>query len=176
MLAEESSSLTAGERSAEEHRRAAHRVIVLGASNAAIGISVAIESAWQAFGQPLDFLAAMGFGRSYGIRSCVLGRSLVGILDCGLWQDLAQRSRIPATALLTDIGNDLVYEVPVEQIVEWVEECLRRLSSCADRLIVTELPIESIRKLTRWRFLLMRTILFPQCRLDLRTAIQRAFS
>jgi hypothetical protein len=162
------------EASSEPPGGPAHRVVVLGASNAAIGISVAIESAWQALGQPLDFMAALGFGRSYGIQSWVLGRSLPGILHCGMWQELARRPRVSTTAVLTDIGNDLVYEVPVEQATDWVETCLQRLSACADRLIVTELPLASIERLTQMRFLLMRTILFPKCRLDLRTAVDRA--
>ena len=152
----------------------AHRVIVLGASNVRIGVSVAIQSARQVVGQPLDFLAAIGFGRSYGIRSWVLGRSLEGILDCGLWPDLIHRSPLPTTALLTDIGNDILYDVPVRQIAEWIEECLRRLSAHTDRLVMTTLPVESVQNLDRGRFLVMRTILFPKCRLDLATAVQRA--
>lgn len=152
------------------------RVIILGASNAAIGISVAIESAWQAFGQPLEVMMAAGFGRSYGIRSWVLGRTQPGILDCQLWTDLQRRSPLPGTAVLTDVGNDLVYEVPVEQVGKWVEQSLRQLMPYAARFIVTELPIASIRKLTRLRFLLMRNLLFPKCRLDLRTAVARAIA
>jgi hypothetical protein len=160
--------------SGEELRSPAQRVVILGASNAAIGISDAIESGWRTFGQPLDIMSAMGFGRSYGKRSCVLGRSLVGILDCGLWQDLAERPPTTTTAVVMDIGNDLIYEQPVQRVVEWIEACLTRLAPRVDRLIVTELPIESIRQLSRWRFLLMRTMLVPTCRLDLRTMIERA--
>jgi hypothetical protein len=156
------------------HAPRAHRVIILGASNARIGISVATEAARQIFGQPLDVMAAIGFGRSYGIRSWVLGRSLEGILECGLWSDLADRSPLPTTALVTDVGNDIVYDVSPKQTAEWIAECLHRLSACADRLILTTLPIESVQKLTRWRFVAMRTVLFPKCRLDLRTTVQRA--
>lgn len=152
----------------------AQRVVILGASNARIGISVAIEAAREALGKPLDVMAAIGFGRSYGQRSWVLGRSLDGILQCGLWPDLADRAALPTTALITDVGNDIVYEVSARQTAEWVEECLQRLSAYADRLILTTLPIASVQKLTRWRFVVMRSLLFPKCRLDLRTTVQRA--
>ncbi len=156
------------------HAPPSHRVIILGASNARIGISVATEAARKIFGQPLDVMAAIGFGRSYGIRSWVLGRSLEGILECGLWSELADRPPVPTTALVTDAGNDIVYGVSPKQTADWIAECLQRLSACADRLILTTLPIESIQKLTRWRFVAMRTVLFPKCRLDLRTIVQRA--
>jgi hypothetical protein len=31
--------------------------------------------------------------------------------------------------LVTDIGNDLLYEVPVDRIVDWVDQCLDRLKA-----------------------------------------------
>ena len=57
-----------------------------------------------------------------------LWRELPGIVECGLWDALAQRPPAPTVALLTDIGNDLLYDVPVPQIVSWVETCLDRFS------------------------------------------------
>jgi hypothetical protein len=148
--------------------------VALGASNLKLGISDAIESAQEALGEPLDVMAALGFGRSYGMQSWVLGRSLEGILSCGLWDERAHRTALPTTALLTDIGNDILYDVPVEQIGKWVDTCLQRLTAFADRLIVVTLPVENVRTLKPWRYLLMRTLLFPKCRLDLKTTIDRA--
>jgi len=151
-----------------------HRLLALGASNLKLGISDAIESAEAALGEPLDVMAALGFGRSYGMRSWVLGRSLEGILDCGLWDERTTRVALPTTALLTDIGNDILYGVPAHQIGEWVDSCLKRLTAYAERVIVTSLPVENVETLSRWRFLLMRTLLFPRCRLDLQTTIDQA--
>jgi hypothetical protein len=148
--------------------------VVLGASNVRIGISVAIAAAQQALASPLDVMAAIGFGRSYGIRSWVLGRSLEGILECGLWEDLRQRPALPTTGVLTDIGNDILYDVPVERIATWVESCVDRLSKCTEHLVLTSLPLENIEKLGRCRFVMMRTILFPKCRLDLTATVKRA--
>lgn len=151
-----------------------YRLLALGASNLKLGISDAIESAHEALGEPLDVMAALGFGRSYGMQSWVLGRSLEGILDCGLWHEHAKRAALPTTALLTDIGNDILYDVPAAQIGDWVDTCLKRLTAFAERLIVTSLPVENVKTLATWRYVVMRTLLFPTCRLDLQTTIDRA--
>jgi hypothetical protein len=151
-----------------------HRLLALGASNLKIGVSDAIESAQEALGEPLDVMAALGFGRSYGRQSWVLGRSLEGILSCGLWDEQKARAPLPTTALLTDVGNDILYDAPADQIGEWVEACLKRLNAVAERVIITSLPVENVEMLTPWRYLLMRTLLFPRCRLDLHTTIDRA--
>ncbi|MEX0819484.1 MAG: hypothetical protein WD070_07815, partial [Pirellulaceae bacterium] len=85
------------------------RVVLLGASNIARSPAIVFDSARSAWGSPLDIVAATGHGRSYGMTSCVLGRTLPGILQCGLWEALATRPLVPTAALLTDIGNDILY-------------------------------------------------------------------
>ena len=62
-------------------------------------------------GVPLDILAALGHGRSYGSLSNVSGRVLPGITTCGLWERWENSPALPTRALLTDIGNDLFYDV-----------------------------------------------------------------
>jgi hypothetical protein len=93
------------------------------------------------------------------------------ILECGLWNDLAARSAAPTAALVTDVGNDILYGVEVPRIADWVEDCLARLAGVADRIVVTELPLESVSRLGRTRFEIARTLLFPKSRLRLGTAI-----
>jgi len=150
------------------------RVVLLGASNLKIGFSAVVEAVRQAWGVPLDILSAMGHGRSFGLESRVLGRSLPSIVSCGLWDELASRPPASTAALLTDIGNDILYGAPVEQIAGWVETCLERLAGACERLTVTQLPLESIEGLGRIRFLSCRSLLFPGSRLQLEEAIDRA--
>ncbi|MBW3599630.1 MAG: hypothetical protein KY475_20450 [Planctomycetes bacterium] len=150
------------------------RVVLVGASNLAIHLPVVVETARRIWGSPLEVMAAVGHGRSYGATTSVLGRVLPGILNCGLWQDLRDRPQAHTAALVTDIGNDLLYGMTVEQIAEWVDECLSRLAPVARPLVVTELPLESAQSLTAWRFALMRTAFFPSCRLSLDDALAQA--
>src|SRR5206468_1529905 len=134
-------------------------------SNLSRGLSTVIETACGIWGQPLDVLAAVGHGRSYGVRSAMLGRELPGITECGLWQALRQRQAAPTTALITDIGNDLLLDVPVSETVAWVEACIERLQTVDARVVLTPLPLVSVATLSRAKFLLLRSVLYPACRL-----------
>jgi hypothetical protein len=106
-------------------------------------------------------MIACGHGRSYGMTTCVLGRWLPGIAPCGLWDQLAGRPPVPTTALVTDIGNDLVYGAGVARTAQWVERCLRRLWIVCERIAVTELPVASLLRLGPRRFRVLRRLLFP---------------
>lgn len=150
------------------------RVVLLGASNLVRSLPIVLDTARNAWGSPLDILAAMGHGRSYNLESRVLGRALPGILQCGIWQALAARSPASTAALITDLGNDILYGASATQIARWAKECLERLRPVCCRITLTRLPIESVEKLGAGRFLLMRTILFPKSRLTLAGAVDTA--
>ena len=150
------------------------RLVFLGASNVVRAISTIVETAELIWEPPLDVLAACGHGRSYGQTSCVLGRSLPGILQCGLWEDLQRRPALPTAALVTDIGNDILYGASAGQIAEWLEQCLARLRGVCDRIVVTELPLARIASITSWQYRVIRWLLFPGSRVTLADAMRRA--
>jgi hypothetical protein len=149
------------------------RVVLLGASNLTRGISTVVATAQRVWGQPLEVLAALGHGRSYGIESRVLGRRLPGILNSGLWGTLDQAAPLPTAVLITDVGNDILYGVPVAEIVRWVETALDRLGPVA-KICMTGLPMGSVANLGPQRFRLYRQLFFPKCRLSLEEARRRA--
>lgn len=142
-----------------------HRVVILGASNVSRSIGTIVGRARQFCPGELEILIAAGHGRSYGVWSSVLGRSLPGIRDCGLWEALACLPERPTSALVTDIGNDLLYEQPPKQIAGWVESCLVRLTAVGARTVVTELPLLNLVRLSAARFQFFRRLFAPRCRL-----------
>jgi hypothetical protein len=152
------------------------RVILLGASNLRRSFSTVVAAARRTWGEPVEIMAAMGHGRSYGQDSTVLGRKISGIFPCALWQDLQQRPALPAAALVTDIGNDLIYGVPPKQIVQWVAQCLDRLTDAGASTVVTQLPIESVEQLGEARFRFFRRVLFPRSTLTLNVAKELVYS
>jgi len=137
------------------------RFVVLGASNVTLGFATLVECVVASHAGPLEFLAAHGHGRSYGMASRYLSiRGLDAIDTCGLWRDL-ERRRAPTQALLTDIGNDLVYGASVSAISAWIERALVRLRDAEARLVLTGLPLASLVGLGRLRFGLVRSLFFP---------------
>jgi hypothetical protein len=143
----------------------ARRVIFLGASNLRLSFSTVVATARQMWGEPVEIMAAIGHGRSYGQDSQVFGRKISGIFPCALWQDLQNRPSLPTSALVTDIGNDLLHGVPPKQVLEWVGQCLDRLSDVGATTLVTELPVASIARLSEWRYRFFRRLFFPRSKL-----------
>lgn len=149
-------------------------VVLLGASNVARSLATVLAGLRGCWPEPVEVLAAIGAGRSYALPSSVLGRSMVGILHCGLWDALAQRRRPLDAAVLTDVGNDLFYSAVPEQIAAWVEECLRRLEAAGAPCSMTQLPVAEIDKVPTWQLDAARRLLFPRCRLSVAELRRRA--
>jgi hypothetical protein len=150
------------------------RVILLGASNLTRGISTVVDACHRLWGGPLDLFAALGHGRSYGATSRVMGRTLPGILQSGLWDAVRSRPPAPTAALVTDIGNDLLYETDVSTIARWVEQSLDALLELNAKVVMTRLPIGNIDGLPEWKFRMLRRVMFPKGRLPLSAIAERA--
>jgi hypothetical protein len=146
---------------------ATHRVVLLGASNLTISFPLVVRRLRSGLSGRLEVFAALGWGRSYGEWSRVAYRGLPGTIGCGLWRDVAERE--PATreaALVTDLGNDLLYGVPVPRIAGWLETCLARLAERRARLVLTLIPLSSLETLSPARFRFMRRLLYPKNRMS----------
>jgi hypothetical protein len=146
------------------------RVILLGASNLTRSFPTVVAVARRTWGEPVEIMAAMGHGRSYGQDSVVLGRKISGIFPCALWQDLQARRPLPTAALLTDVGNDLLYGVPPQRLLEWIARCLDRLTDVGAATVVTQLPVASVQRISAARFAFFRRLFFPRSGLTLAAA------
>ncbi|MBM80917.1 MAG: hypothetical protein CMJ78_10025 [Planctomycetaceae bacterium] len=146
----------------ETPSKSRYRVVVLGASNATISLPLIAHSLRSSLPYA-DIFTAVGHGRSYGIWSNVLYRSLPGITECNLWDELEEDNEPSTTvALITDIGNDLLYGVSTEQTLAWVADCVERLKKQNSQTVITLLPFDSLRNLSRARFMATRTLFFPR--------------
>ncbi len=138
------------------------RWVVLGASNIARNFAIVLATARCAAGGPMEFLTANGHGRAYGMASNVLGRGLPSVLECGLWEALSERASLPTWGLVTDIGNDLIYGASPEGVASAVERTVERLRPYCERLVMTGLPLATVRSLGPKRFRFFRLLLFPR--------------
>lgn len=148
------------------------QVVTLGASNLTRGFHTVVATARALWGPDVQVVAALGHGRSYGSNSRLLVRTLPGILDSGLWRRLEAAAPAATRALVTDVGNDILYGFPAAQVLAWVEEALRRLGQVTRDITLTDLPLASIRRLSRAKFLAFRSVLVPSCRLSFGQVIE----
>jgi hypothetical protein len=142
------------------------RVIAIGASNLTRGFQTVVSTARTAWGPDIDIVAALGHGRSYGATSAFLVRRLPGILQSGLWTLLESTPVVPTRALVTDVGNDILYGFAGEQILEWVDEAVTRLARVSADVVLSGLPMDSIRRLSPAGFRIARSVLVPSSRLS----------
>ena len=139
------------------------QVILLGASNIARAFPTLVHTLRQGLSGPLDILAAMGHGRAYGQWSQVLGRALPGLIDCRIWPHLGSHCHVVPTplALITDLGNDLVYGAEAATLLGWLETILQRLAACRATIVLMSLPVASLARMTPTQFAWTRRLLFP---------------
>jgi hypothetical protein len=150
------------------------RVVALGASNLTRGFRTVVSTARAIAGPDVEVLAALGHGRSYGLDSRILVRTLPGILQSGLWPRLESLPYAPTRGLVTDVGNDVLYGMSADRILTWVDEAVARLQRVTDDIILTDLPMSRARQLSGIGFFAVRTILVPQCRLTLSEVLDTA--
>ena len=153
-------------------------VIVLGASNVSRGLARLTAITRRRANTALDLFVTAGHGRSYGAASRVAMRRLPSILGSGLWRALDREALTgggggggaaarQSSALVTDIGNDLLYGFAAGQVAAWVRESVRRLAERGSRTVVTRLPLASLEGVGPGRYRLLRMCYVPGCRLSL---------
>ena len=160
--------------SATATSRPGHRAVLIGASNLTRGMAAALQTVQTIWHPPVEMLVAAGLGRSYGLTSRILGRSLPSILSCGLWDALEKGPPLPTAALLTDVGNDLLYGASVKQLVRWVATCIERLLPACNPIVLARLPLASLDRLGDFKYAMMRRLLFPGSRLTREQTVARA--
>jgi hypothetical protein len=138
------------------------RAILLGASNLHYGLASLAAALAGAAGGPIEGWVAAGRGRSYGGASrFAFVRRLPGVLESPLWAEVARRPPLPCVALVTDVGNDLVYGAPMASILGWVETCLDRLAALDARAVLTLPPLARLERLSAAQFQLFKALFFP---------------
>jgi hypothetical protein len=150
------------------------RVVALGASNLTRGLETVVSTARTAWGSDVEVVGALGHGRSYGVESRLAIRTLPGILESGLWDALSALPPATTRGLVTDVGNDILYEFPAATVLAWVEEAVDRLQDVTDDIVMTDLPLHTIRNLSTPAFLMFRSIFAPKCRLSLAQVVDTA--
>jgi len=111
----------------------------------------------------VQVLKAAGPGRAYCVAGGFLHVRYPPIPVCGVLAAAAERARAGdrVVALVTDIGNDIMYGVPVGRVVDTLADLFAQLRAMNARIITTTIPVCMREDVSEIRFRLLRTILFP---------------
>jgi len=141
-------------------------VVVLGASNVSRGLS-RLVAAVESRAPGTDLFVAAGHGRGYGVNTRVAARRLPSILRSGLWRGLDRHGGEAPLALITDVGNELLYGARSLLVASWVRETVWRLADRGATIAITRLPMASIAEVGPVRYRALRTFFVPGCPLSL---------
>jgi hypothetical protein len=141
-------------------------VVVLGASNVSRGLS-RLVAAVESRSPGADLFVAAGHGRGYGVNTRVAARRLPSILGSGLWRGLDRHGGAASVALVTDVGNELLYGARSILVASWVRETVWRLADRGATIAITRLPMAGIAEVGPVRYRALRTFFVPGCRLSL---------
>lgn len=146
--------------------RTGHRIHLYGASNLWLSRRAALAAVRRRFEGPLEIGLACGPGRSYGLRA---GNPLVRYHPLREVEFPAA----PTLALLSDIGNDIAYAQAPDTTVGWVADLAERLEKQGAEVIVTGVPVESLKGLPHWLFFVLRSLYYAGQTVTHNDVIQR---
>ena len=145
----------------------ADRFVVLGASNVSRGLARLAAALRSRVAGPVELFVSAGHGRGYGVNTRVAWRRLPAIMSSGLWRTLDRERVERPAALVTDVGNELLYGLGVSAVATAVREAVTRLQDRGARLVVTGLPLAGIAGVGSVRYRLLHTLYVPGCLLSL---------
>ena len=154
-------------------------VVLLGASNLARGFAAAVAVCGRV--RPQRLLMAGGRGRAYSRASALLVRGLPSISGCGLWRQLDRLASESAAhgnvhALVTDLGNDLVYGASVDETMQAVVEAVARLQRVGANVVITPPPLSSLERFPIVWLDTVRRSFFPGSTLSASVILERVYA
>ena len=149
-------------------------LILLGASNLARGC-FALGRHIQAclHPRPVEVMIATGPGRGYCVPGGLLTAVYPPIQSSRIFEAAREKSAsgYRVIALVTDIGNDIMYGVSPETLIETVRRVFTRLHSMNAEIFFTTLPEKFEKGFSPAWFYILRTLLVPGSRVPYEKAI-----
>jgi hypothetical protein len=139
-------------------------LILLGASNLSRGcFAFARHMKACLYPRKVEVLIASGPGRAYCASGGLLNVSYPPIYASDIFEVARDKSEsgYRVVALITDIGNDIMYGVSTEKILETLQQVFSRLQSIHAEIFYTTLPGAFEKKNHPIRFCILRSLLFP---------------
>jgi hypothetical protein len=142
--------------------------ILLGASNLARARYGLNQYFKKSFPNLISTSIASGPGRAYSASGGIFGINYSPLKASPIF-NLGQEksSNYSLTiALICDIGNDIMYGVPIQKLIQDLENSIRDLSGFCSHIFTIPIPCKKIETLRHWQINALKRILFPKCQLS----------
>jgi hypothetical protein len=149
-------------------------LVLLGASNLSRGC-FAFARHMKACLHPrkVDVLIASGPGRGYCVLGGLLAVKYPPIYSCDIFEVAQSKSEsgYQVIALVTDIGNDIMYGVSIENLIDTLQQVFTRLQSMNAEIFFTTLPVAFEKEVHPAWFYILRSLLLPFSRVSYDEAV-----
>lgn len=144
-------------------------LVLLGASNLSLGwFALARHMQACLHPRPMEFMVAAGPGRAYRASGGLLNIVYPPVQSSEIFEAARRKSEsgYRVIALVTDIGNDIMYGVSAEQLIGTIQQVFDQLRSVHADIFFTTLPAAFERGIHPIRFYILRTLLLPASRVS----------
>jgi len=151
----------------------------MGASNLARGFQALTDCRVRSLEpHPVEILHALGPGRGYCAEGGIFNIRYSSIGSSGILKSAsAQRENFHrVVALITDIGNDIMYGVPVSEITACLRDLLEKLDALEADVFVHPIPLDFSKDVSKSQFRLLRAIFYPHSLIDYEKAKEAVFT
>ncbi len=118
--------------------------------------------------RPVEVLIASGPGRAYRASGGLLNVTYPPILSSEIFEAAQERAKsgTQVIALVTDIGNDIMYGVPVEEVISTLQQVFAKLQTMNGEIFYTTLPVAFEKGVHPLWFYILRSLLLPFSRVS----------
>ena len=144
-------------------------LILLGASNLSRGcFALSRYMKARLCPRPVEVLIASGPGRGYHTSGGLLNVNYTPICSSDIFEVAQKKSESGCriVALVTDMGNDIMYGVSAEQLIATIQQVFDRLRSMNAEIFYTTLPVAFEKGVHPIWFYILRSLLLPFSRVS----------
>ncbi len=141
--------------------------LFMGASNLARGYSLLTRYLSRCLGvQNIEFLNALGPGRGFCAKGGMFNFIYPPIQDCQVIEAVDKKTKNPRVVLITDLGNDLMYGVTPDALIECLDTLIDRMLKWNADIFLTSIHINMKKDISRRTFYILRFIFYPNSKMN----------
>ena len=138
--------------------------LLMGASNLARGYSMLTHHLSECLKKnKTEFLNALGPGRGFCARGGVFNITYSPIQDCQVIESAQKKSKeaLHTVVLITDIGNDLMYGVLVDTLIESLDGLIGRALQWDAEIFLTSIHVNLKKDVSPTMFFILKSFFYP---------------